>query len=227
MILECPLQLKRWYEKEYLKFPIPHTNFTVEDIAEITKGWEKTMALAHKTITANNAFNWQMLAGTSIATGQANQLNCLEYFRSSCRAPYVSQKRPLLYYATINTSHHDPNRENMLSIKQDIASFLLVRGDYAWYGTGWLGCGFAYKNGTCCSGDGTKCKNMPESGAECNAATNGFYERLPEMDMDYGIPIGNCHETIPDSSGIFTREWSNVNVSIDCRKWEADFAWKK
>ena len=63
----------------------------------MTAGWRQTMALAHKTILEHKAFSWQMLAGASVVTGQANPTNCAEYFRSSCGGPDSAEQRALVY----------------------------------------------------------------------------------------------------------------------------------
>eukprot|EP00037_Helgoeca_nana_P001449 m.26951 g.26951 ORF g.26951 m.26951 type:complete len:453 (+) comp11861_c0_seq1:244-1602(+) len=47
-----------------------------------------------------------------------------------------------------------------------------------------------------------------------------------EFNLDYGVPVDKiCKETAPDS-GIFTREWSNADVTMDCNKWEPTITWK-
>ena len=44
------------------------------------------------------------------------------------------------------------------------------------------------------------------------------YERPAALDTDYGVPTGLCHETAP-GSGVFERERSKANVSMDCGSW--------
>ena len=47
-----------------------------------------------------------------------------------------------------------------------------------------------------------------------------------ELNMDYGEPVDKvCKETAA-SSGIFTREWSNAHVTMDCNKWAPSITWK-
>ena len=208
---------------------INSTSYTHADVVAITEGWRKTMALAQQTILAHGAFQWQMLAGSSIVTGQANRQNCAEYFRASCgTGPDSPQGRPLLYYLSLNMRGPggpvpDPGAGNMVSLQQDLASFLLVRGPYAWLGTGWLGCGFTATNGSCCSGEGTKCRRATAGG--CNAATDGFYQRPAELDYDYGLPHGSCSET-ETGSGVFTRSYTKANVQINCSTFQATIVMK-
>ena len=47
-----------------------------------------------------------------------------------------------------------------------------------------------------------------------------------EFAMDYGIPIDMiCYET--NVPGVFTREWSNANVTMDCNTWTPTISWKQ
>ena len=41
----------------------------------------------------------------------------------------------------------------------------------------------------------------------------------PLFDVDYGTPVTtSCRETQP---GVFVRQWSKANVSLDCGQWRA------
>ena len=44
------------------------------------------------------------------------------------------------------------------------------------------------------------------------------YERPPLLDRDFGTPLGLCAETAP-GSGVFSREFSTVTVSVDSATW--------
>jgi hypothetical protein len=76
---------------------------------------------------------------------------------------------------------------------QDTAQFLLVRGPYAWLGYGWSSC-----------------------------RTPNTFERPPEVDVDYGEPLGFSAETAP-GSGVWSREFTKYNVTLDCNNWAASF----
>ena len=53
------------------------------------------------------------------------------------------------------------------------------------------------------------------------------YPFPPEFNLDYGTPVDKvCKETAPNS-GIFTRAWSNVVVTMDCNKWVPTITWNK
>jgi hypothetical protein len=89
------------------------------------------------------------------------------------------------------TSSSDPIKDKI----QHLASFLLIRGPYAWLGWAWLGCG-------------------------------NFPYRPPELDVDYGTPLGTC-SPVANEPGVFAREYTKASVRVDCRKWEASISPKK
>lgn len=82
----------------------------------------------------------------------------------------------------------------------DVARFLLVRGPYAYLGTGWVGC-------------------EPDDGEE-GGNRNQTYVRPHQFDVDYGIPNGICAQD-PAKPGRFVREWSKATVSHDCNTGES------
>ena len=41
-----------------------------------------------------------------------------------------------------------------------------------------------------------------------------------EFGVDYGAPLGRCKETVPGSSGVFTREFKHASVRFDCKSFK-------
>eukprot|EP01049_Picozoa_sp_SAG25_P011039 SAG25_NODE_1285_length_3416_cov_3.811275_4_plen_117_part_00 len=80
---------------------------------------------------------------------------------------------------------------------EQVAEFLLMRGPWAYLGTGWVGC-------------------APVGGPDAMGSNDTNYSRPVAWDRDYGVPLGLCRET-SKGSGIFAREWSKATVSIDCK----------
>ncbi len=70
------------------------------------------------------------------------------------------------------------------------ASFLLVRGDFAWLGYGFLGC----------------------------AAQDNYTQPLA-FSEDYGVPPRACHP-VAGKPGVYAREYSKANVTVDCNLWK-------
>eukprot|EP00326_Haptolina_ericina_P001279 CAMPEP_0181224288 /NCGR_PEP_ID=MMETSP1096-20121128/31037_1 /TAXON_ID=156174 ORGANISM="Chrysochromulina ericina, Strain CCMP281" /NCGR_SAMPLE_ID=MMETSP1096 /ASSEMBLY_ACC=CAM_ASM_000453 /LENGTH=399 /DNA_ID=CAMNT_0023317341 /DNA_START=91 /DNA_END=1290 /DNA_ORIENTATION=- len=90
----------------------------------------------------------------------------LRYYGCNSSSPLRS--RALLYgFSPGSCQAMDP--AHLTDVEQDVVNFLLVRGDYAVLGNGWLGCSREY---------------------EYPAAL---------FDADYGEPIGLCRETAPGS----------------------------
>ena len=86
-------------------------------------------------------------------------------------------------------AYNSTNPTSMPNLRQDVANFLLIRGDYTWLGAAWGGC-------------------------------NIHYFRVPEMDFDYGVPLGYLKE---GPTGVFTRQYTHFNVSMDCNSWTPSF----
>lgn len=76
---------------------------------------------------------------------------------------------------------------------QDLAAFLLTRGPYAYFGYGWSGC----------------------------ASSSAPFTRPANLDADYGEPVGYCEETAP-GSGVFTRQWTKADITLDCNTFTAN-----
>ena len=43
------------------------------------------------------------------------------------------------------------------------------------------------------------------------------------LDLDYGTPLGLCAEKSP---GVFVREWSNADVTVDCNSYSSSIKLK-
>ncbi len=85
-----------------------------------------------------------------------------------------------------------------------MALYLLMRGDYGYFGHTWAG--------GCQNEDGGMPPEVPNP------------QWFPALfDADYGVPVGLCSETAPNSMK-FTRAWTRAAVSIDCADSEHGFA---
>ena len=95
------------------------------------------------------------------------------------------------------------------NFEQNLASFLLARGDYAWIGTGYIGCGPTGR--------------LPYCGPDGRSpnCTGVQYLRPPALDRDYGEALGLCKEQEP---GVFSRKYTHAEVSLDCNRWAANIS---
>ena len=113
-----------------------------------------------------------------------------ERHRSFCSRPW-SPSGPLhtraMMYGLSEAGDKDikSNWTTLSDLAQDVANFLLVRGDHAYLTCGWAPC----------------------------ADYIGWSEEL--FDADYGEPVDEIRrETAPNSS-VCVREWSKATVSMD------------
>lgn len=79
--------------------------------------------------------------------------------------------------------------------EQQLAAFLLIRGRYAFFGTGW-GLGLVHE-----------WQSMYDT---------DFGVPLRNGTADGGV----CFEVRP---GVFHRPWSKYNITLDCNTWQASF----
>ena len=99
--------------------------------------------------------------------------------------------------------------------EQDLATFLLVRGPYAWLGYVWSGCTDSGYPSGCdpkCQADDCRPCRFP------TARDQDPFPRPAALDEDYGEPMGHCTEASP---GVWKREWTKASVALDCNAFKA------
>eukprot|EP00054_Salpingoeca_dolichothecata_P010503 m.58577 g.58577 ORF g.58577 m.58577 type:complete len:407 (-) comp19026_c0_seq2:20-1240(-) len=175
---------------------------TPEDVEAITNGWQQTTVEAQAAILKAGGFPYQYFNCKNASEGGCHgnpesapgrdqtdpKANCAGWLRDNCADNGATIRNMSMFFAFTRVSHHQPFP--LPAFEQDLASFLLVRGPYAWLGFGWQGCSWSVDQ----------------------------YTQRPEMRVDYGEPVGVCEETAPNS-GIFKREWTKATVEMDCNKW--------
>ncbi len=159
---------------------------TQQDTTALKHEWSTTIAELRLALVAHGGFNWQMFAQSTDLPADA--AHCEAYFADACRPGGGKRfKAPWVYQFT------DPKSgRNLPKVKEDLATFLLARGDYAWIGYGWIGC-----------------------------APQVEYYRPPELDVDVGAPVDATCKPQPAAAGgsggrRFVREYSKATVSFDC-----------
>jgi len=205
---------------------------TKEEIAKQVAGWRANQAAAQARILSAKAYNWQLLnceyvpnsthtcSGAPQTAPHRNQTDpraqCTEWMRSTgCVAPSAETCTPqqpcalselALFFGFTRVHHHQPlvTPGVLPAYMQDLATFLLVRGPYAWLGYGWQGC-----------------TEGPTHGMQSGY---GFWGK--EMDENYGEPLeATCTETSPGSQ-VFERKWSLATVQLDCKAWRGKITMK-
>jgi hypothetical protein len=104
------------------------------DTTAITDAWRATMQEVFSAVVGAGGFAWQNFH--SVTTPHMAQ--CASFFRAACSQGTSSQyyKSATVLQLTYNNSLHDP----LPIFAEDLASFMLIRGPYAWIGYGWIGC---------------------------------------------------------------------------------------
>ena len=157
---------------------------SAQDVKDITAAWKLTMSAAQAAIVKGGGFNWQLFSGAQGPTKGMPAAQCATVVRDLCG--------DRLFNAAMVFDFATPVPDFNL----DLATFLLVRGPYAWLGYSWDGC--------VGSADGHSA-SMPYVKYGLPATTQ----------VDYGEPTARCAETAP-GSGVFTRAWSKATVTVDC-----------
>ena len=177
---------------------------TASDVADITAAWKDTVAAVH--VAALAAKRWIFQLFTVVGGAPQDAKGCKAYFRASCLPNATALTSAMLF------SFSSPKSSPLPSPTQDLATFLLTRGPFAWIGYQWVGCVF-------CSPE-IHVPPAPKGLCDPAAATTGVYERPPGLDVDYGTPVdATCSEV--GSSGVFKRAWTKADVSIDCSSFTA------
>jgi hypothetical protein len=150
------------------------------------------MQEAADAIQAHGGWAWYMFTDSHAP----DAASCAAYFRGANWAGSA-----LLFQWTNSSSYPLPN------IKVDLASFMLVRGDYAWLGYSWLGC--------------TSDATPGHGGGAAGRYTSP--DEMPELAVDYGAPTAPLAEVSP---GVFARDYSKATIQVDCNSYTASFVMK-
>jgi hypothetical protein len=130
---------------------ISDMGLTPADLQQLTASYETNMAALRARLLAEGKFSWQMLwtGGAADAKGETcpsplvNNGTCAADLRALCNASSPVQSRALMYsFSPGGCSHVNPDA--LPDLANDLANFLLVRGPYAYLGTGWVGCSRDY-----------------------------------------------------------------------------------
>lgn len=165
------------------RYAVLDMGLSQQEVTDIWQAWKKNMAAVQASILSAKAWIWGLFTG-NLAT--VNQKQCVTTFRTACKNTSAQQTSPYLYGWSRVANSSVANRTQT----NDVASFLLMRGPYAWLGYGWRG--------------------------NCNAPFD-WPDHL--LNRDYGEPLGICSETVVGQSGVFIREWSKATIHFDCNKW--------
>eukprot|EP00729_Bicosta_minor_P007325 gene7325-2369_t len=114
-----------------------------EDVADLEGNWTITIEAVKQAIVDNNGFTWQMMVNNGEGSGSAmwyrvnKGYGCAAQLRAACDPNSMEQTGALNYDLASSVAN---GTMSLLDFNQHLASFLLIRGPYAWVGFGWVGC---------------------------------------------------------------------------------------
>ena len=104
-----------------------------QDVADLRAGWILSMKAAQQAALDKGGFAWRLFSPGSSTGGSdpvGGPTGCTAFLRARCVANDTLQHSAMMMNAGKAPADFLPN----------LASFLLVRGPYAWFGNAWVGC---------------------------------------------------------------------------------------
>ena len=144
------------------------------DVADLESNWTTTIAAVKKAVLDNDGFTWQMMVNNGEGSGSAmwyrvnKGWGCAAQVRAACHPDSMEQTGALNYdldSAVANGTMFLPDFD------EHLASFLLIRGPYAWIGFGWIGCSQPYTKPLGLAAD----YGVPQG--VCTETSTGVFER--------------------------------------------------
>eukprot|EP01052_Picozoa_sp_SAG31_P041518 SAG31_NODE_6317_length_2068_cov_1.582529_3_plen_249_part_00 len=114
--------------------------------SRITAAYNANMDALRDTTLRAGKFAWQLLwtggpddnKGSTQTHPIVTKQSCSTQLRALCSNATAPPQTRAMMYALNTGDGHDPSV--LPDLEQDLANFLLVRGDFAWLGHGWKGC---------------------------------------------------------------------------------------
>lgn len=165
------------------------------DVAALVAASELMFARKINATLRAGGFVFDLLnaAGAPETNATSAPATCAAFLADFCGADGPAQRAPLLLELS-RVNHTAP--WPLPFAEQNLATFLLARGDYAWIGYTWSNC------------------HAPD-----------VFVRPPTFDVDYGEPVNFCSQTAP-ASGVFTRNYTRADVALDCNSYTASIQLK-
>jgi hypothetical protein len=178
-----------------------------DDVADLTTAWNATMGAVQQYILDHGGYTWSLIPGEANANAQPllmNRSTCASTLREACRPGSRWQQLSTLF----GLSHTKGWTSTTLAqLDQDLAYFLLARGPYAWIG--WGKWGMDWPSFSCWS-----------QWRPCSNEIIPLPAQLTPGGLDVGEPMGICTE-LGSGSGVFVRNYSKVDVQLDCGRFVA------
>lgn len=109
------------------------TGLDDDQVRQLTLAWNETMGAAQQAILDAGAYTWSLIDGqenANAAPALLDKLTCRDQLQDACAGQATAwQLFPHLFGLAVDGNE-------LLQPDQDVAFFLLARGDYAWIGYG-------------------------------------------------------------------------------------------
>ena len=181
------------------------TGFSDADTIAMTAAFRWVADKTYQTLLERGKFVWNQFLNNDFRCPSCGdcpgpwvtQPSCATQLRRYCNVTGPLHTRTMMYgLSGCAAKGLKRNWTTLDGLKQDVASFLLMRGDHAYLTAGWSPC----------------------------ADKIGWDSEL--FDADYGTPLDQiCKETAVNSS-VFVREYSKATVQMDCRSWQPTITFK-
>jgi len=156
-------------------------------------GYLQAISAARALMVAQGGFYWQGFEyGYTCEQSVVEQPQCVQTLRDWCGPSPQFDKDQIALLYELKAGENCGRAFNETSLpgyEEDLANFLLIRGNFAWLGYAFVG---------------------------CDQSANGF-PNIQALHADYGVPVTNCSEV--GSSGVFVREYTKASVQMDCGTW--------
>lgn len=156
------------------------SGLTQADTTAITDAWRVTMQAVQDAVINGGGWAWQYF----YQSGTPGRQQCATQLRHLCSQGNASDLYTnALQYSFSRNSNGSP--VPLPSFMQDLATFLLVRGPYAWIGYGWVGCNVEYEFPDELKRDyGVPLGTCQETAANSGVFVRKYSKALVEMDCN-------------------------------------------
>jgi len=108
------------------------------DTTAIRDAWQANMRAVQEAVIKNGGFAWAYFLQRTTPSNTSTPSQCAAFFRTAC-APNASEFTSALFL-----EYTQPGTYPLVAFEHDLATFLLIRGPFAWMGYAWVGCAVTY-----------------------------------------------------------------------------------
>jgi len=154
--------------------------FTQENTTAMKEAWQSTMAAVQDAVVAAGGWAWQYFRSFSTPDNSTCAAQLRQICKEGDQSPYYTSA---LVHQFARNANGSP--VPLPSFNQDLATFLLIRGPYAWLGYGWVGCNIEYEFPAALKADyGVPLGTCSETGPGTGVFTRSYTNAKAQMDCN-------------------------------------------